>query len=137
VTRYRAQGGRCKSPLLRRPLAPDPWAPRPPRSNAPPEAEAALLAPAVTRRLIAEFVRRPASGRPPAPGLDGITVREREVLVLVAHGLSNGEIAAELHLSLATVKSHIGHLLGKLGARDRAQLVVAAYEAGLVQPAGR
>lgn len=97
----------------------------------------ALLAPALTRRLIAEFARRPELGRPAGPAMDGITRREREVLVLVAHGLSNGEIAGELHLSVATVKSHIGHLLGKLDARDRAQLVIAAYEGGLVRPAAR
>ncbi|WP_432867951.1 response regulator [Microbispora rosea] len=97
-----------------------------------------LLAPSVTRRLIAQFTQstlfartgadRPRSG----PSLDGLTVREREVLTLVARGLSNLEIAASLHVSTATVKTHIGHLLAKLGARDRAQLVIAAYEGGLV-----
>ena len=92
----------------------------------------ALLAPTVTRRLIAEFAKRP---EPAAPaGLDGITEREREVLLLIARGLSNAEIAAHLHLGLATVKTHIGHLLSKLAARDRAQLVIAAYESGLVCP---
>ncbi|MFG1823751.1 response regulator [Microbispora bryophytorum] len=96
-----------------------------------------LLAPSVTRRLIAQFAQftqfagtadRPRSG----PSLDGLTAREREVLTLVARGLSNLEIAASLHVSTATVKTHIGHLLAKLGARDRAQLVIAAYEGGLV-----
>ncbi|MEV4298410.1 response regulator transcription factor [Microbispora rosea] len=97
-----------------------------------------LLAPSVTRRLIAEFAQftqfdRPRSG----PSLDGLTVREREVLTLVARGLSNLEIAASLHVSTATVKTHIGHLLAKLGARDRAQLVIAAYEGGLVSTTQR
>jgi DNA-binding NarL/FixJ family response regulator len=91
----------------------------------------ALLAPSVTRRLISEFSRRePAPG--PVHGLDGVTDREREVLVLIARGLSNGEIADHLRLGLATVKTHVGRLLGKLHARDRAQLVIVAYETGLV-----
>ena len=95
----------------------------------------ALLAPAITRRMIARFVE---SERPrPAPALDGVTPREREVLVLVARGLSNLEIADRLHLSGATVKTHIGRLLDKLAARDRAQLVIAAYESGLVSARGR
>ncbi|TDD62267.1 response regulator transcription factor, partial [Actinomadura rubrisoli] len=72
--------------------------------------------------------------QPPPPGLDGVTDREREVLLLIARGLSNTELAAHLHLSPATVKTHIGHLLAKLRARDRAQLVIAAYETGLVRP---
>ncbi|WP_242902413.1 response regulator [Actinomadura terrae] len=93
-----------------------------------------LLAPTVTRRLIAEFVRRPGPVQPPPTGLDGVTDREREVLTLIARGLSNTELAAHLHLSPATVKTHIGHLLAKLQARDRAQLVIAAYETGLVTP---
>ncbi|MBK1785459.1 response regulator [Prauserella cavernicola] len=93
----------------------------------------ALLAPSVTRRLIEEFARRPAERpRPLARRLDDVTAREREVLTLIAAGLSNTEIAAELHLSLATVKTHIGRLLAKLAARDRAQLVIVAYESGLV-----
>ncbi|WP_214412384.1 response regulator [Sphaerisporangium fuscum] len=92
-----------------------------------------LLAPAVTRKLIEEFARIPA--RPVVRGLDGVTGREREVLTLIARGLSNTEIAAHLHLSLATVKTHIGRLLTKLDARDRAQLVIAAYESGLVTAA--
>ncbi|MEU7693238.1 response regulator transcription factor [Microbispora hainanensis] len=91
-----------------------------------------LLAPSVTRRLIAEFARTTADRPRPGPSLDGLTAREREVLTLVARGLSNLEIAASLHVSTATVKTHIGHLLAKLGARDRAQLVIAAYEGGLV-----
>ena len=96
-----------------------------------------LLAPTVTRRLIAEFVRRAHPVPPPLADLAGVTEREREVLTLVARGLSNMEIAAELHLSVATVKTHIGRLLDKLAARDRAQLVIAAYESGLVSAAGR
>lgn len=92
----------------------------------------ALLAPSVTRRLIAEFARRPEPARPPNRSLDGITDRELEVLGLIARGLSNTEIAEHLHLSLATVKTHIGRLLTKLRARDRAQLVIVAYETGLV-----
>jgi DNA-binding NarL/FixJ family response regulator len=91
-----------------------------------------LLAPTVTRRLIAEFARR----TPPAPaltgGLDRVTDRERQVLTLIARGLSNPQIAEHLHLSPATVKTHIGHLLAKLHARDRAQLVIVAYESGVV-----
>ena len=96
----------------------------------------ALLAPSVTRRLIAEFVRLPLA---PARRreLDGVTDREREVLGLVARGLSNVEIAEQLHLGLATVKTHIGRLLAKLAARDRAQLVIIAYDAGLVSPEAR
>jgi DNA-binding NarL/FixJ family response regulator len=92
----------------------------------------ALLSPRVTRRLVAEFAKRPAVAVEAAHRLNGVTEREREVLVLVARGLSNTEIAAELYLSIATAKSHVGRLLTKLGARDRAQLVIAAYEAGLV-----
>jgi DNA-binding NarL/FixJ family response regulator len=94
----------------------------------------ALLAPAVTRRLIEEFARTPASPR--VRGLDGVTEREREVLTLIARGLANAEIAQHLQVTLATVKTHIGHLLHKLDARDRAQLVIAAYESGLVSAAG-
>ncbi|UBU13918.1 response regulator [Nonomuraea gerenzanensis] len=97
----------------------------------------ALLAPTVTRRLIAEFLQR--SERPPAAArpLDGITPREREVLTLIAKGLSNRDIAEHLHLTVGTVKTHIGHLLAKLKARDRAQLVIAAYEAELVTSPSR
>ncbi|HYN95437.1 MAG TPA: response regulator transcription factor [Pilimelia sp.] len=95
----------------------------------------ALLAPAVTRRLIAEFTRLAQPARPLARTLDGVTDREREVLTLIARGLSNTEIAQHLHLGLGTVKTHVGRLLAKLGARDRAQLVVIAYETGLVTAA--
>ena len=92
----------------------------------------ALLAPSVTRRLIAEFARRPEPvGKPAALG--ELTGRELEVLRLIAAGLSNGEIAERLVVSPATVKTHVGHLLDKLAARDRAQLVIAAYESGLVR----
>jgi DNA-binding NarL/FixJ family response regulator len=97
----------------------------------------ALLAPTVTRRLISELARRPGPARPLARELRGVTDRELEVLALVARGLSNAEIAAHLHLSLPTVKTHVGHLLAKLDARDRAQLVVIAYETGLVSAASR
>ncbi|MEV1066643.1 response regulator transcription factor [Streptomyces sp. NPDC050263] len=97
----------------------------------------ALLAPAVTRRLIAEFCRRPEGPASTPSGLDGVTDREREVLLLIAGGLSNTEISDRLHLSHGTVKTHVGRLLAKLEARDRAQLVIAAYESGLVRPSGR
>ncbi|WP_343952074.1 response regulator transcription factor [Nonomuraea longicatena] len=91
-----------------------------------------LLAPSVTTRLIAEFVRQPA--KQVLRGLDTLTDREREVLTLIAHGLSNAELSVRLQVSPGTVKTHIGHLLAKLRARDRAQLVIAAYEAHLVTP---
>jgi DNA-binding NarL/FixJ family response regulator len=91
-----------------------------------------LLAPSVTRRLIAEFARLVPGHRAPTAALDHLTAREREVLVLVARGLSNADIAQRLHLSNGTVKTHIGRLLSKLRARDRAQLVISAYESGLV-----
>ena len=94
----------------------------------------ALLAPAVTRRLIAEFARLPQPGRQPAVTLEGITERECEVLTLIARGLSNAEIAGTLHVTMATAKTHVSRLLTKLGARDRAQLVMVAYETGLVRP---
>ncbi|WP_188194404.1 response regulator [Nonomuraea sp. SYSU D8015] len=94
----------------------------------------ALLAPTVTRRLIEQFTRTPAV--PQVKGLDGVTEREREVLMLIARGLSNREIADHLQVTLATVKTHITRLLAKLEARDRAQLVIAAYESGLVSAAG-
>ncbi|GAA4989778.1 DNA-binding NarL/FixJ family response regulator [Nonomuraea thailandensis] len=93
----------------------------------------ALLAPTVTRKLIEEFTRTPVL--PQVKGLEGVTEREREVLVLIARGLSNREIAAHLQVSMATVKTHITRLLAKLEARDRAQLVIAAYESGLVSAA--
>jgi DNA-binding NarL/FixJ family response regulator len=96
----------------------------------------ALLAPSVTRRLIAHFAHRaPAPSRTP-PGLAELTEREREVLALVARGLSNAELAVTLHVSLPTVKTHVSRILTKLGARDRTQLVVLAYESGLVAAAG-
>ena len=91
----------------------------------------ALLAPSVTRRLIAEFGRTPAVSR---PKLSGVTQREEDVLRLVGRGLSNAEIAGRLHLGVGTVKTHVSHLLAKLDVRDRAQLVVIAYESGLITP---
>jgi DNA-binding NarL/FixJ family response regulator len=95
----------------------------------------ALLGPTVTRRLIAEFASRARPAQVMARELTGVTDREREVLTLVARGLSNVEIAAHLHLSPATVKTHLSHLLDKLNARDRAQLVIIAYETGVVTAA--
>ena len=97
----------------------------------------ALLTPSITRRLIAEFARSPRPAPPPAAALAQLTERERQVLVQVAAGLSNAEIAASLHLSIPTVKTHVSRLLGKLGGRDRAQLVVFAYEAGVAAPGRR
>ncbi len=94
----------------------------------------ALLAPSVTRRLIAEFAHRPQPAQAPTPELDQITDREREVLTLIGRGLTNQEITESLHISLATTRTHVGHLLTKLGSHDRAQLVIAAYETGLVTP---
>ncbi|MEV4568673.1 response regulator transcription factor [Nonomuraea sp. NPDC049419] len=93
----------------------------------------ALIAPSITRRLIAEFagrVKRPD----PGPELNALTDREREVMTLVAGGLSNDEIAARLVVSPATAKTHVSRILTKLGVRDRAQLVVIAYEAGMITP---
>ncbi|MEU4603989.1 response regulator transcription factor [Kribbella sp. NPDC023972] len=95
-----------------------------------------LLAPAVTTRLIREFATRPTVGRPQPETLDSLTDREREVLVLVAQGLSNVEVAGRLLVSPLTAKTHVSRILTKLGLRDRTQLVVAAYEAGLVVPGG-
>jgi DNA-binding NarL/FixJ family response regulator len=92
-----------------------------------------LLSPGVTRRLIAEFARS-SSKSEPVPDLAGLTEREREVMALVAGGLSNDDIAARLIISPATAKTHVSRAMGKLGARDRAQLVVFAYESGLVRP---
>jgi DNA-binding NarL/FixJ family response regulator len=95
----------------------------------------ALLAPSVTQRLIQEFVRRPPDGiRTPSPQLSRLTAREVEVLRMMARGLSNGEIATELFVSETTVKTHVAHLLSKLGVRDRVQAVVFAYESGVVAP---
>lgn len=93
----------------------------------------ALLSPGVTRRLIAEFASRAKAPRR-STALDELTDREREVMALVAEGLSNGEIAGRLVVSPATAKTHVSRAMIKLGARDRAQLVVAAYETGLVTP---
>lgn len=93
----------------------------------------ALLGPSVTRRLIEEFARTPTPGDGPA-GLDLLTDREVEVLRLVARGLSNAEIAGHLVVGEATVKTHVGRVLMKLGVRDRVQAVVLAYECGLVRP---
>jgi DNA-binding NarL/FixJ family response regulator len=93
----------------------------------------ALLAPAVTRSVIAEFARR-SPGHEYSPRLDELTAREREVLVLLTRGRSNAEIAGDLVVSEATVKTHVAHVLMKLGVRDRVQAVIFAYEAGLVSP---
>jgi DNA-binding NarL/FixJ family response regulator len=94
----------------------------------------ALLAPSVTRRLIADLAARPDVSRQRAAELDVLTDREREVLTLVGRGLSNTEIGAQLYVSPATAKAHVSHVMTKLLARDRAQLVVIAYESGLVRP---
>jgi DNA-binding NarL/FixJ family response regulator len=97
----------------------------------------AVVAPSTTRRLIDRFAPMlPAGDSAAAPELAGLTEREREVLILVAHGLSNGELAQRLFVSEATVKTHVGRILAKLGLRDRVQAVVYAYENGLVR-AGR
>jgi DNA-binding NarL/FixJ family response regulator len=92
----------------------------------------ALLAPAVTRRVIAEFAARPAARRTPPRELDELTPREREVLVHLARGLTNAEIAEQLVVSDATIKTHVARVLMKLGVRDRVQAVIFAYEAGVV-----
>jgi DNA-binding NarL/FixJ family response regulator len=94
----------------------------------------ALLAPTITRRLIAEFVARPEHRKPAPDVLGQLTEREREVLALVAGGMSNDEIAAHLVISPATSRTHVSRIMTKLAARDRAQLVVLAYESGLVTP---
>jgi DNA-binding NarL/FixJ family response regulator len=93
-----------------------------------------LLSPSVTRRLIGEFVNRSGRAVIPSPTLDVLTDREREVLALVGGGHSNEEIAAQLFISVATARTHVSRAMTKLRARDRAQLVVAAYESGLVTP---
>ncbi|HEY8057135.1 MAG TPA: response regulator transcription factor [Acidimicrobiales bacterium] len=95
-----------------------------------------LLAPRATRRLMEDFIRRPTTSAE-TPALDGLTPRELEVLVAVARGQSNAEIAATLFMSHATVKTHVSRLLAKLHARDRTQLVMVAYEAGVVTPGVR
>lgn len=94
----------------------------------------ALLSPGITRRLIADYARRPPSAPDPAVRLNGLTAREREVVALVGGGLSNEEIAARLVVSPATAKTHVSRAMVKLGVRDRAQLVVIAYETALVTP---
>ena len=96
----------------------------------------ALLAPGVTRRLIAEFARMGAPRAPSRKQLEGLTERESEVLALVARGMSNGEIADHLVVAEQTVKTHVSRILMKLGLRDRTQAVVLAYESGLVHPGG-
>jgi DNA-binding NarL/FixJ family response regulator len=93
----------------------------------------ALLAPNVTRRLIEHFIRQPDPVQAAPEGLAQLTIREREVLALIAHGLSNGQIAEKLIMSVPTAKTHVSRILAKLGARDRAQLVVMAYQSGLVR----
>jgi DNA-binding NarL/FixJ family response regulator len=97
----------------------------------------ALLAPTVTRRLITEFIGRPENRRIDITAVSEVTDREREVLALVAGGLSNDEIAANLLISKATARTHVSRIMTKIGARDRAQLVVLAYESGLVTPRGQ
>jgi DNA-binding NarL/FixJ family response regulator len=98
----------------------------------------AVISPRVTRRLLEEYAQvlplSPGQQAQRYPQLDALTEREREVLIAVARGLSNTEIAAALYVSEATVKSHVGRILAKLGLRDRVQVVVLAYEAGLIQP---
>jgi DNA-binding NarL/FixJ family response regulator len=95
----------------------------------------ALLSPGITKQLIEAFVRRPAeAAEADSPAMDVLTDRERDVLSLVAKGLSNAEIGSQLYVSPATVKTHVARILTKLGARDRAQLIVIAYESRLVRP---
>jgi DNA-binding NarL/FixJ family response regulator len=94
----------------------------------------ALLAPSVTRRLIAQFTRTPPAASPPPATLDGLTSRETQVLRLVAQGLSNTEISDALNVAETTTKTHVSRILAKLGLRDRAQAVMAAYESGLIAP---
>ena len=97
----------------------------------------ALLSPSITRRLIAQYARQPAAPPLVPAATAGLTGREMEILGLVARGLSNDQIATHLHLSKATVKTHVSRTMTKLDAHDRAQLVIAAYEAGLAQPPTR
>lgn len=108
------------------------WEIKPPRSRL-----ARPLAPGVTRRLVAEFARLRARPAAPSTTLEGLTPREREVLLLVAEGLSNPEIATRLVVGGETVKTHVSRVLTKLGLRDRTQAVVLAFESGLVVPGGR
>jgi DNA-binding NarL/FixJ family response regulator len=96
-----------------------------------------LLAPAITRRMIEQFLRRPPPGTAVPPGLEELSDRELDVLRHLARGLSNAEIAKALYVGDATVKTHVAHILQKLGLRDRVQAVVFAYEAGLAQPGER
>jgi DNA-binding NarL/FixJ family response regulator len=96
----------------------------------------ALLAPSIVRRMLDDFAARPLPSAEPAPVIAQLTARERDVLVRLARGLSNAEIAAQLYLSAATVKTHVARVLAKLGVRDRVQAVIAAYETGLVRPGG-
>jgi DNA-binding NarL/FixJ family response regulator len=96
----------------------------------------ALLAPSVTRRLIAQFTRTPPSVTTAPTALSTLTSRETEVLRLIAQGLSNTEISYALNIAETTIKTHVGRILAKLGLRDRAQAVMAAYESGLVTPGG-
>ncbi|RSN67621.1 MULTISPECIES: response regulator [Actinomadura] len=95
-----------------------------------------LLAPAVTRRLIAEYARASRAARPAPPPVPDLTARERDMLLLIARGLSNAEIAATLFLSVSTVKTHVARLLAKIDCRDRVQAVIYAYEHGMVEPGG-
>jgi len=95
-----------------------------------------LLAPSVTRRLIEQFARQRSPVQRPSKAMDSLTDRERDVLKLLARGLSNPEIAAELHVGEATVKTHVAHVLDKLDLRDRVQAVILAYEVGLIKPGG-
>ena len=94
----------------------------------------ALLAPSVTRRLIADFARQQHPDQPPPPALDALTQRETEVLRLIARGLSNTEISTALVIAEQTTKTYVGRILAKLNLRDRAQAVVVAYETGLITP---
>lgn len=94
----------------------------------------ALLAPSVTRRLIEDFSRQQSIGRVPTASIDLLTPRENEILQLISRGLSNTEISERLFIAEQTTKTHVGHILSKLGLRDRAQAVILAYESGLVRP---